>query len=79
MDNFNIYPNTRLGKLVKAKKVEDILDLCDDYCPGQPPEFFFDRSAELGTPQFFRFEQRQRDNAIELEGQEKIRVSGLSV
>jgi hypothetical protein len=44
VDNFNIYPNTRLGKLVKAKKVEDILDLCDDYCPGQPPEFFFDRS-----------------------------------
>jgi hypothetical protein len=43
VDNFNIYPNTRLGKLVKAKKVEDILDLCDDYCPGQPPEFFFDR------------------------------------
>ena len=44
VDNFNIYPNTRLGKLVKAKKVEDIMDLCDDYCPGQPPEFFFDRS-----------------------------------
>jgi len=44
MDNFNIYPNTRLGKLVKAKKLEEILDLCDDFCPGQPPEYFFDRS-----------------------------------
>ncbi|XP_023328465.1 potassium voltage-gated channel subfamily B member 2 isoform X2 [Eurytemora carolleeae] len=44
MDNFNIYPNTRLGKLVKAKKLEDILDLCDDFCPGQPTEYFFDRS-----------------------------------
>jgi len=44
VDNFNIYPNTRLGKLVKAKKLEDILDLCDDFCPGEPSEFFFDRS-----------------------------------
>ena len=44
-DNFNIYPNTRLGKLVKAKKLEEILDLCDDFCPGQPPEYFFDRLA----------------------------------
>ena len=43
MDNFNIYPNTRLGKLVKAKKLEEILDLCDDFCPGEPPEYFFDR------------------------------------
>ena len=43
MDNFNIYPNTRLGKLVKAKKLEDILELCDDFCPGEPPEYFFDR------------------------------------
>ena len=68
VDNFNIYPNTRLGKLVKAKKLEvnhnlvdtkrnsstyisntsfhvfqDILDLCDDFCPGEPPEYFFDR------------------------------------
>ena len=24
VDNFNIYPNTRLGKLVKAKKLEVI-------------------------------------------------------
>ena len=43
VDNFNIYPNTRLGKLVKANKLEEVLDLCDDFCPGQPPEYFFDR------------------------------------
>lgn len=43
VDNFNIYPNTRLGKLVKAKKLDEILDLCDDFCPGEPPEYFFDR------------------------------------
>ena len=47
VDNFNIYPNTRLGKLVKAKKLEEILDLCDDFCPGEPPEYFFDRYASF--------------------------------
>ena len=50
VDNFNIYPNTRLGKLVKAKRLEEILDLCDDFCPGQPQEFFFDRLELPPTP-----------------------------
>jgi hypothetical protein len=49
VDNFNIYPNTRLGKLVKAKKLEDILEICDDFCPGEPAEYFFDRLAFLST------------------------------
>ena len=28
---------------MKAKKLDEILDLCDDFCPGEPPEYFFDR------------------------------------
>ena len=42
--NFNIYPNTRLGKLLTAKTESDILNLCDGYKPGDIPEFFFDRN-----------------------------------
>lgn len=29
--NFNIFPNTRLGKLVRAKTLEEILNLCDGF------------------------------------------------
>ena len=32
--NFNIYPNTRLGKLLTAKTESEILNLCDGYKPG---------------------------------------------
>ena len=42
--NFNIYPNTRLGKLLTAKTESEILNLCDGYKPGDIPEFFFDRN-----------------------------------
>ena len=42
--NFNIFPNTRLGKLVRAKTEEDILSLCDGYLDGDIPEYFFDRN-----------------------------------
>lgn len=42
--NFNIYPNTRLGKLVHAKTEDEILNLCDGYKPGDIPEYFFDRN-----------------------------------
>ena len=28
-NNFNIFPNTRLGKLVRARTEEDVLALCD--------------------------------------------------
>ena len=34
--NFSIFPNTRLGKLVRAKTKSDILNLCDGYKPGVP-------------------------------------------
>ena len=42
--NFNIYPNTRLGKLVHARTEDEINGLCDAYTPGQIPEYFFDRN-----------------------------------
>jgi hypothetical protein len=29
--NFSVFPNTRLGKLVRSKNVHDILNLCDGY------------------------------------------------
>ena len=40
------YPKTRLGRLVSARSLEEILALCDEYVPGDPPEFFFDRNPE---------------------------------
>ncbi len=42
--NFNIFPNTRLGKLVRARTEEDVLALCDGFLDGDTPEFFFDRN-----------------------------------
>ena len=42
--NFNIYPNTRLGKLVHARSEDEILNLCDAYEPGEIPYYFFDRN-----------------------------------
>lgn len=42
--NFNVYPNTRLGKLARARTEEEILSLCDGYLEGQTPEYFFDRN-----------------------------------
>ncbi len=42
--NFNIFPNTRLGKLVRARTEEDILGLCDGFLDADTPEFFFDRN-----------------------------------
>ncbi len=48
--NFNLFPNTRLGKLVRASTEGDILALCDGYCESLDddhatvPEYFFDRN-----------------------------------
>ena len=42
--NFNIYPNTRLGKLIHARTEDEILNLCDGYKAGDIPEYFFDRN-----------------------------------
>lgn len=50
-------PTTRLGKLMKARDAEDVVQvaaplsldlsqLCEEFFPGDPPEFFFDRNPE---------------------------------
>ena len=45
-DSLTRYPQTRLGKLVNLSNIEEILSLCEEYVPGDPPEFFFDRNPE---------------------------------
>lgn len=40
------HPTTRLGKLMAASRVEDILQHCDEFFPGQPPEYYFDRNPD---------------------------------
>ena len=52
-------PASRLGKLMRAETIEQvgheqevdqhpsqILELCDEFVPGNPPEYFFDRNPE---------------------------------
>ena len=41
--HFRAHPDTRLGRLLKATCIEEILELCDHFFPGQPPEYYFDR------------------------------------
>ena len=36
----------RLGKLIRAASVEEILRYCEEFFPGEPPEYFFDRNPE---------------------------------
>ena len=56
--NFSVFPNTRLGKLARARNEEEILGLCDGYREDDGvgvPEYFFDRNwtrYEL-SPTFF--------------------------
>ena len=38
------HPATRLGRLMMAQTVDKILLLCDEFLPGDPPEYFFDRN-----------------------------------
>ena len=40
------YPNTRLGKLMRATSLEKILELCDEFTPAERPEYFFDRNPD---------------------------------
>ena len=37
---------SRLGRLMRAGTVRDILTLCDEFTPGETPEFFFDRNPD---------------------------------
>ena len=45
-DSFLKHPNTRLGKLMKSTCIEEILSLCEEFIPGNPPEYFFDKNPE---------------------------------
>ena len=35
--------NVRLGKMIGSDNLDEILGLCDEYTPGNPAEYFFDR------------------------------------
>ena len=41
------FPTTRLGRLVRAVRLETVLELCDEVTLrlNQPPEFFFDKAG----------------------------------
>ena len=39
-------PSSRLGKLMRAGELEQVLELCEEYTPGNPPEYFFDRNPD---------------------------------
>ena len=40
------FPASRLGRLVRAENLRSILELCDEFTPGETPEYFFDRNPE---------------------------------
>ena len=40
------FPATRLGRLVNASTVEEILNYCDEFVPGDTPEYYFDHNPE---------------------------------
>ena len=40
------FPATRLGKLMRADTVAKMLELCDEFIPGEVPEYFFDKNPE---------------------------------
>ena len=35
-----------MGKLVKSTSVDKILKLCEEFTPGDRPEYFFDRNPD---------------------------------
>ena len=45
--HFTRYPETRLGKLLTTVNIEEILSLCDEFLPGNPTEYFFDRNPGM--------------------------------
>ena len=46
LELFFRFPATRLGKLMRAESVEKMLELCDEFVPGEVPEYFFDKNPE---------------------------------
>ena len=45
-ESFLPYPDTRLGKMINSLDIKDILECCDEFLPGDPPEFFFDYNPD---------------------------------
>ena len=45
-ESFLPFPETRLGKLMNSSDIKDILQYCDEFFPGDPPEFFFDYNPD---------------------------------
>ena len=45
-ESFLPYPATRLGKMINSSDIKDILECCDEFLPGDPPEFFFDYNPD---------------------------------
>ena len=41
------FPASRLGKLMRAETIEKILEQCDEFIPGEVPEYFFDKARSL--------------------------------
>ena len=41
------FPGTRLGKLMSLTDHQEILNLCHEFTPSDPPEFYFDRNPEI--------------------------------
>mgnify|MGYP001213085528 CR=1 FL=1 len=35
-----------LGPLIRAETIDKILSLCDEFTPGNTPEYFFDRNPD---------------------------------
>ena len=46
ISNFSKFPASRLGKIFRAKTINEILEHCDGYKPGNPPIIFFDRNDQ---------------------------------
>ena len=40
------YPKSRLARLMRAPNVAEILKHCEEFTPGSPPEYFFDRNPD---------------------------------
>ena len=50
--------------MVSSRNIEEILQLCDEFIPGNPPEFFFDRNEDA--------DDLKIQNGHELQGVHKI-------
>ena len=47
------FPGTRLGQLMSLTNQQEILDLCHELTPSDPPEYYFDRNPEIFAGRIF--------------------------